>query len=118
MNKQEVFANVLSKYKDEVDYHLDAMSVDELCEHRQSISKQLRSLEEERRAIDDELMEYLSEEELRRGVKLKSGSSLKMRARTNWKYPDEIVMKISDLRRHSREVGEAFSETTSYLVIT
>lgn len=97
---------------------MDEMSIEELCEYRQAVSRQLKSLEEERKSIDDEIMDYLSEAELKRGVNLKNGSLLKMRSRTNWEYPTEVSEQVSSLRRFSRECGEAFSSTTHYLVIT
>ena len=61
MNKQEVFAAVLSKYKDEEFSHLENMSITELCEYRQTISNQIKSLEDERKTIDTEIIDYLSE---------------------------------------------------------
>ena len=118
MNKKEVYAAVLEKYKDITDSHLDEMSIDELCEYRQTVSRQLKSLEEERRLIDENILESISDIELKHGINLKSGSCLKMRSRTTFKYPVEVTEEISNLRRHSRETGNAYSETTNYLVLT
>lgn len=117
MNKQEVFESVIEKYKDCNDSHLDDMSIDELCEHRQSVSNQLKTLEEERKLVDESIMDYLSEAELKRGISLKSGSTLKLRNRTSYQYPESVSMEISELRRFSRESGEAQSETSTYLVL-
>lgn len=118
MNKYEVFANVLDKYKDEVESHLDNMSIEELCNYRGMISKKLKKLEEERRIIDEDILNYLSEAELRRGINLKSGEILKSRTRTSWKYPDDLGITINDLKRRSRDMGEAIEQTTTYLVVT
>lgn len=117
MNKHEVFASVIEKYKDIQDSHLDNMSIDELCEYRQTISKQLKSLEEERKLIDETIMESFSDAELKHGITLRSGSCLKMRSRTSWKYPEEVAMEVSELRRYSRESGDAYAETSIYLVL-
>ena len=117
MNKQEVFASVLEKYKDVEESPLDGMSINELCEYRQTVSRQLKSLEEERKLIDETIMESFSDAELKHGITLTSGSCLKMRSRTSWKYPDDVAMEISNTRRHSRELGTAYSETTTYLVL-
>ena len=117
MNKQEVFAAVIEKYRDTTDSHLDNMSIDELCEHRQKVSRQLKSLEDERKLIDESLMESLSEVELKTGIYLKSGACLKLRSRTSYKYPDDVVEEISSLRRYSRDTGAAESETTTFLVL-
>lgn len=117
MNKQDVFAAVIEKYKDTTESHLDEMSIDELCEYRQTVSRQLKSLEEERRLIDESIMESISDVELKHGVSLKSGACLKMRSRLSWKYPDEVNEEISSLRRMSRDIGTAYSEATSFLVL-
>lgn len=117
MNKQEVFAAVIEKYKDVKESRIDDMSIDELCEQRQKVSRQLKSLEDERKLIDESLMECLSDAELKHGISLKSGACLRLRTRTSFKYPDDVVEEISNLRRHSRELGQAYSETTSYLVL-
>ena len=117
MNKQEVFAQVLEKYKEEEVCYLDNMSIDELCNLRATISKQLKKLESERQAIDEDIMNYLSDAELRRGIHLKTGELLKSRTRKTYKYPDEVGLTINELRRRSRELGEAEEVTTSYLVV-
>ena len=117
MNKQDVFTAVIEKYKDVEESHLDNMSVTELCEHRQFVSNQLKKLEVERKLVDESIMDYLSEAELKRGISLKSGSTLKMRNRTSYQYPESVSMEISELRRFSRESGEAQPETSTYLVL-
>ena len=117
MDRRTVYANVLAKYKDKENSHLDDLSITELCEYRHTVSRQLKSLEEERREIDEQIMESISEVELTHGINLKSGGCLKLKSRSNWKYPEDLSIKISELRRHCRESGEAFSETTQYLVI-
>lgn len=117
MNKYEVFANVLSKYQDDTLSHLDEMSIDELCNHRASITKKLKQLDEERRQVDDNIMNYLSEAELKRGVSLKNGGILKSRSRTSYKYPDEVGITINELRKRSRDTGEAEELVTTYLVV-
>ena len=117
MNKQEVFNAVIERYPETPESHLDAMSIDELCEQREKVSRQIRSLEEERKVIDESLIEYLSEAELKRGVKLKSGSYIKMRNRTSYKYPEALEKEIKSLRQISRDMGEGYSETTTFLVL-
>lgn len=117
MNKQEIFSAVLEKYKDAPESQYEDMSINELCEHRQSVSRQLKKLEEERKSIDETIMDSLSEVELKHGINLKSGSCIKMRSRTSYKYPQDIDIEISNLRRHAREQGDAQMETSTYLVL-
>ncbi len=117
MNKQDIFSAVLERYPEKPESHLDDMSIDELCEQRQKVSRQIKSLEEERKVIDESLIESLSEVELKRGVKLKSGSYIKMRSRTSYKYPEALDQEIKSLRQLSRDMGEGYSETTTFLVL-
>lgn len=117
MNKEDVFSAVMERYPETQESHLDEMSIDELCEQRQRVSRKIKELEAERKVIDESLMDYLSEAELKHGVKLKSGSYIKMRTRTSYKYPDALDKEIKSLRQLSRDMGEGYSETTTYLVL-
>ena len=117
MNKEDVFSAVMERYPETQESHLDEMNIDELCEQRQKVSRKLKELEAERKVIDENLMDCLSEAELKHGVKLKSGSCIKMRSRTSYKYPEAVDKEIKELRRLSRELGNAYSETTTYLLI-
>ncbi len=117
MNKEDVFSAVMERYPETQESHLDEMSIDELCEQRQKVSRKLKELEAERKVIDESLMDYLSEAELKHGVKLKSGSCIKMRSRTSYKYPDKVDKEIKLIRQESRDCGDAYSETSTYLVL-
>lgn len=117
MNKQDVFSAVLEKYPETAESHLDNMSIDELAEYRQTVSRKLKKLEDERKLIDETIMESLSEVELKHGISLKSGSCLKLRSRTSYKYPEALDKEIKSLRQISRDMGEGYSETTTYLVL-
>lgn len=117
MNKQDVFSAVLEKYPDREESAIETMSIDELAEYRQTVSRKLKKLEDERKLIDETIMESLSEVELKHGISLKSGSCLKLRSRTSYKYPEALDKEIKSLRQISRDMGEGYSETTTYLVL-
>lgn len=71
--------------------HLANLTPDQLLERRIEISGQLKSLEQERQAIDAELLEVFSDLELRFGVRVPGGRVLRSRSRTSWNYAPTSV---------------------------
>ena len=59
--------------------HLENLTPDQLLQRRVEISVQLKSLEQERQAIDAELLEVFSDPELRFGVRAPGGWVLRQR---------------------------------------
>jgi hypothetical protein len=97
--------------------HLANLTTDQLLQRRVEISGQLKSLEQERQAIDDELLEVLSDPELRFGVRAPGGWILKQRSRSSWDYAPEIRAAIKDLQRHAQRDGRAQPLTSTYLCL-
>ena len=117
MNKQEVFAQVIEKYKDTCSA-FDDMSIDEVCARRYAISKELKLLEAERKEADELIMDYLSEPELKRGVATRNGGMLKVKRRTSWKFPDHISEEIRIIKKGSIDTGEAEERSVTFIVAT
>lgn len=117
MNKQEVYAEVLSRYQDE-DSIFDSMTFDDLLAYRFSVSKELKRLDSERREADERILDYLSEAELKRGVTTHNGGLLKLRSRTSWRFPEQVNDEIKLLKKLCIDSGQAESLSTSYIVAT
>jgi len=97
--------------------HLADLSTDELLQRRAEISGQLKTLEQERQAIDAELLEVFSDPELRFGVRAPGGWVLRSRSRTSWDYPPEIRDAIKDLQQQARRDGRAQPLVSTYLCL-
>lgn len=97
--------------------HLANLTTDQLLQRRVEISGQLKSLEQERQAIDDELLEVLSDPQLRFGVRAPGGWILKQRSRSSWDYAPEIRAAIKDLQRQAQRDGQAQPLTSTYLCL-
>lgn len=97
--------------------HLANLTTDQLLQRRVEISGQLKSLEQERQAIDHELLEVLSDPELRFGVRAPGGWILKQRSRSSWDYAPEIRAAIKDLQRQAQRDGRAQPLTSTYLCL-
>jgi hypothetical protein len=97
--------------------HLANLTSDQLLQRRVEISGQLKSLEQERQAIDAELLEVLSDPELRFGVRAPGGWVLRSRSRTSWDYAPEIRAAIKDLQRQAQRDGRAQTLTSTYLCL-
>lgn len=97
--------------------HLANLTTDQLLQRRVEISGQLKSLEQERQAIDDELLEVLSDPQLRFGVRAPGGWILKQRSRSSWDYAPEIRAAIKDLQRQAQRDGRAQPLTSTYLCL-
>ena len=97
--------------------HLATLTPDQLMLRRVEISGQLKTLEQERQAIDAELLEVFSDPELRFGVRDPGGWILQQRSRTSWDYAPEIDDAIKDLQRQAQRNGRAQPLTSTYLCL-
>ncbi len=97
--------------------HLANLTSDQLLQRRVEISGQLKTLEQERHAIDAELLEVFSDSELRFGVRAPGGWVLRSRCRTSWDYATEIRAAIKDLQGQAQRDGRAQPLTSTYLCL-
>lgn len=98
--------------------HLATLTPDQLMLRRVEISGQLKTLEQERQAIDAELLEVFSDPELRFGVRAPGGWILQQRSRTSWDYDPEIRDAIKGLQKQAQHDGRAQPLTSAYLCLT
>jgi hypothetical protein len=97
--------------------HLATLTPDVLLQRRSEIAGQLKTLEQERQAIDAELAEVFSPSELRRGVRAPGGWVLQQRSRTSWDYAPEIREAIKGLQKQAQRDGRAQPLTSTYLCL-
>jgi len=97
--------------------HLASLTTDQLIQRRVAISGQLKTLEQERQAIDAELLEVFSDPELRHGVRAPGGWVLRSRSRTSWHYAPEIRDAIKDLQQQAQRDGRAQPLVSTYLCL-
>ena len=98
--------------------HLANFSADQLLLRRVEITGQLKTLEQERQAIDAELLEVFSDAELRFGVRAPGGWMLRSRSRTSWDYAPEVRDAIKGLQQAAQRDGRAQPISTHYLMIS
>ena len=98
--------------------HLAELSTDALLLRRLEISQMLKRLEEERQAIDSELVETFSEAELRFGIQFGGGLLLTQRQRTSWAYDDQTCAAIKAIQQEAQRAGSAWKQTSTFLSIT
>jgi hypothetical protein len=96
--------------------HLADLNSDQLLQRRVEITTQLKTLEQERHAIDAELLEVFSDAELRFGVRAPGGWVLRSRSRTSWDYDPEIRDAIKGLQQQAQRDGRAQPLMSTYLV--
>lgn len=97
--------------------HLEWLNPDQLLQRRIEVSAQIKSLEQERQAIDAELMGIFSDRELRSGIHAPGGWVLRQRSRTNWDYPREIKEAVQTLQQQAKRDGSAKKTETTYLCV-
>ena len=97
--------------------HLGSLPSDQLLQRRVEITAQLKTLEQERRAIDAELLEVFSDPELRHGVRAPGGWVLRQRSRTSWDYAPEIRDAIKGLQQQAQRDGRAQPLSSTYLCL-
>ena len=98
--------------------HLADLNPDELLQRRGEISGHLKTLEQERQAIDAYLLETFTDAELRFGVRATGGWILKQRSRTSWEYSSEVRDSIKSLQQQAQRDGRAQPLTSTYLCLT
>ena len=98
--------------------HLADLCADALLMRRVEVTGQIKTLEQERQAIDAELLEVFSDPELRHGVRAPGGWVLRSRSRTTWDYAPEIRDAIKDLQRLAQRDGRAQPLVSTYLFMS
>jgi hypothetical protein len=98
--------------------HLADLSADQLLQRRIEITGQIKTLEQERQAIDAELLSTFGDAELRFGVRAPGGWVLRQRSRTCWEYSSEIKETIKGLQKQAQRDGRAQPLMSTYLVAT
>ena len=98
--------------------HLADLSADALLMRRVEVTGQIKTLEQERQAIDAELLELFSDPELRFGVRAPGGWVLRSRSRTTWDYATEIRDAIKDLQHLAQRDERAQPLVSTYLCLT
>ena len=98
--------------------YLADLSADQLLQRRVEIAGQIKTLEQERQAIDTNLLETFTDAELRFGVRAPGGWVLKQRSRTSWDYASEIKETIKGLQQQAQRDGRAQPLTSTYLCLT
>jgi hypothetical protein len=97
---------------------LGTMTPDQLLQRRVEVTGQLKTLEQERQAIDATLLETFTDAELRFGVRAPGGWVLKQRSRTCWDYCSEVLETIKGLQKQAQRDGRAQPLVSIYLVAT
>ena len=97
--------------------HLASLTIEQLIQRRVEISGQLKTLEQERQAIDTELLEVFSDPELRHGISASGGWVLKQRSRTSWDYAPEVREAIKGLQQQAQRDGRAQPLSSTYLCL-
>lgn len=105
------------KPNDELKNDLSLQSETALIRRRIEINKLIQVLEDERKAIDRELPDIISDFELRRGI-AQDGFILMQKTRKSWAYPTELKNQIKALQAAAQKSGEAVPHFTTYLVVT
>jgi hypothetical protein len=96
--------------------HLADLNPDQLLQRRVEITGHLKTLEQERQAIDATLLETFTDAELRFGVRAPGGWMLRQRSRTSWDYNPEIRDAIKGLQQQAQRDGRAQPLVSTYLV--
>ena len=95
--------------------HLANLTAIELLKRRVWISAQLKSLEQERKAIDLEIEETYSNAELKVGLAIPGGWIMKSNTRTSWEYTPEVIEEIKAIQRQAQQSGMANEIKTTHL---
>ena len=89
----------------------------QLLQRRVEVTGQLKTLEQERQAIDAELLDTFSDVELRSGVRAPGGWVLRQRSRTSWDYCSEVKDTIKTIQQLAQRDGLAQPLSTTYLCL-
>jgi len=98
--------------------HLANLTPDALLRRKVRIAQIAKRLEQERHAIDAELLSTFGDAELRFGVRAPGGWVLKQRSRTSWEYDPEVRDAIKGLQGQAQRDGRAQPLVSTYLCLT
>ena len=98
--------------------HLAHLSPDDLLHRRARIARIAKRLEQERHAIDAELLDTFTDAELRFGVRAPGGLILRSRSRTSWDYSSEVRDSIKSIQQQAQRDGRAQPLVSTYLCLT
>ena len=98
--------------------HLADLNADQLIQRRVEVTGNIKTLEQERHAIDAELLSTFGDAELRFGVRAPGGWVLRSRSRTSWEYDAEVRDAIKGLQHQAQRDGRAQPLVSTYLVAT
>ena len=98
--------------------HLADLNADQLIQRRVEVTGTIKTLEQERNAIDAELLSTFGDAELRFGVRAPGEWVLKQRSRTSWEYDPEVRDAIKGLQGQAQRDGRAQPLTSTYLCLT
>ena len=104
--------------KDDPFPYLATLPPDQLLERRVEVTKKIKTLEQERQAIDGELQDAFSDAELRHGVLAPGGWVLKQRSRTCWDYCSEVRDAIKGIQQQAQREGRAQPLVSTHLCLT
>ena len=96
--------------------HLADLNADQLIQRRVEVTSTIKTLEQERQAIDANLLETFTDPELRFGVRAPGGWVLRQRSRTSWDYALEIRDAVKSLQQQAQRDGRAQPLVSTYLV--
>ena len=98
--------------------HLADLNADQLIQRRVEVTGTIKTLEQERHAIDAELLNAFGDAELRFGVRAPGGWVLKQRSRTSWDYDPEVRDAMKGLQGQAQRDGRAQPLVSTYLFLT
>lgn len=98
--------------------HLADLNADQLIQRRVEVTGSIKTLEQERHAIDAELLSAFGDAELRFGVRAPGGWVLRSRSRTSWEYDPEVRDAIKGLQGQAQRDGRAQPLASTYLCLT
>ena len=94
------------------------LNADQLIQRMVEVTGTIKTLEQERHAIDAELLSTFGDAELRFGVRAPGGWVLRQRSRTSWDYDSEVRDAIKGLQGQAQRDGRAQQLTSTYLCLT
>jgi hypothetical protein len=97
--------------------HLADLNANQLIQRRVEVTGTIKTLEQERHAIDAELLSTFGDAELRFGVRAPGGWVLKQRSRTSWEYDSEVRDAIKGLQGQAQRDGRAQPLVSTYLCL-
>ena len=97
--------------------HLARLTADDPMRRRSRIAEIVKRLEQERQAIDAELLLAFNPAELRQGIRAPSGWVLRQRSGTSWDYAPEVRDAIKTLQQQAQRDGRAQRLMSTHLCL-